>query len=191
FLYSLRQAAAADGYAGKPPLLSIRASSGRSLRENVSKRNATRGASAPPVPASWTRRPLEIALVDEAPDVDTGLALRPVAAAQLQDLLGAVGIDLAAGLEPFRIGDQDRLGLVGGSRRGLWDSRAQHVDRRPFVGWRAQPGEPLPVATDEGDNRIGIAPCPVAPRGAHRALVAAKHAGGVGEIGEALRHRNL
>src|SRR5262249_51263865 len=123
FLYSLRQAAAADGCAGKPPLLSLRASPGRSLRENVSKRNATRGASVAPVPTLRARRPLEIALVDEAPDVDTGLALRPVAAAQLQHLLGAVGIDLAPGIETLGIGDEDRVVLLGGGRRGLRDFR--------------------------------------------------------------------
>src|SRR3954463_5883106 len=89
--------------------------SGKSLR------NAMRAAdlNAARASCSGLNRALEIALVDEAASVGSGLPLRTVLTAQFHHVLGASEIDLATDVKAFGICHQELIGLRGRIRRGL------------------------------------------------------------------------
>src|SRR5437763_14396047 len=127
------------------------------------------------MPQSRLDRALEIILVDEAADLGGGLALRAVAPAQLEDLPGAGGIDLAARIEPLGIAHQERIVFLSCGRRRLGYFRAQHFDSSLFVRRRLEPLQASPVAAYETDGHVVIRLRPIASGGRHGSLIAAEH----------------
>src|SRR5205823_2706632 len=92
-------------------------------------------------PASRLGGALEIALVDEAPDIGGGLALWTILPAQVEHALDAGKVELAAGIEALRVCDHHRVVLLGAGGTRFRHLGAQDIEGSLLVGGRLQPGE--------------------------------------------------